>query len=286
MTITVPPLRQLLDAGMTQLADAGVCSPRHDAEALAAFVLDVPRTGLAVLTSVNAEQAERFGTLIQERARRVPLQHLTGRAGFRRIELTVGPGVFVPRPETEVLVGWCLAIVTGCSEPLVVDLCAGSGAVALSIAVEHTRARVHAVEREAAAFAWLDRNAAAIAPTVVRHHAEAAVALPELDGLVDLVVANPPYIPVSERAHVEVEVREHDPAAALWGGVDGLDGIRTVERSARRLLRPGGWLAVEHSDRQGRSVPGLLTAAGGWSSISDHPDLAGRDRFTTAAWVG
>ena len=264
------------------LAEAGVASPRHDAEELAAYVLGVSRSRLILLDRLPAEAADRYAALVTERAARVPLQHLTGVAGFRRLELAVGPGVFVPRPETEVLVGWALSVVA--PGDLVVDLCAGSGAVALAVADEAPAVRVHAVELEEHALAWARRNVERTGLPVTLHQGDVAdpSVLAALDGTVDVVTANPPYIPVG--AGVEREVAEHDPPAALWGGEDGLVTVRAVERAAARLLRPGGVVGVEHADLQGESVPAVFARAG-WVEVRDHPDLVGRPRFTTARRV-
>jgi len=221
---------------------------------------------------------------VERRAARVPLQHLTGSAPFRYLEVAVGPGVFVPRPETEVVAGWCVDALRQLSDdgraPLVVDLCTGSGVIALSIAHEIRGASVHAVEREEAAYSWARRNVAGTG--VVVHRGDAAHALHELDGTVDLVVGNPPYLPAAHRDLVDPEVRDHDPAAALWGGADGLDGPRMIEAAGRRLLRHGGLVAVEHADDQGAAVAQMFRASGAWVQIEVRQDLAGRDRFVTA----
>ena len=281
-TIGDAGLRGTVAAAATRLAAAGVASPRYDAEELAAHVLGLPRSRLALVDRLPAAAASRYAELVEQRAARVPLQHLTGVAGFRRLDLAVGPGVFVPRPETEVLVDWALAQVAQLRPgALVVDLCAGSGAVALAIADEASGVTVHAVEREEHALAWAARNVATTGLPVTLHRGDVAdpALLAPLAGTVDLVTANPPYIPVG--AAVEREVAEHDPPAALWGGEDGLDVVRVVERAAARLLRPGGLVAVEHADAQGKSVPAVFARAG-WAEVADHPDLAGRPRFATA----
>lgn len=232
------------------------------------------------------DAAARFAELVDQRAGRVPLQHLTGRAPFRHLELAVGPGVFVPRPETEQLVEWALAQLAGVPEPVVVDLGAGSGAIALSIAHEHPGARVTAVERDPVAIEWTRANAAARAAAggtpveVLPGDMTDPQLLRELDGTVDLVVSNPPYVP--DGATVPREVADHDPPLALWGGPDGLDVVRGLLRTAARLLRPGGALGIEHADQQGAALPALVRASGGWTDVADHPDLAGRPRFTTA----
>jgi release factor glutamine methyltransferase len=264
-----------------RLAVAGVASPRHDAEALAAHVLGLSRASLVLLDRLPAPAAARYAELVEQRAARVPLQHLTGVAGFRRLDLAVGPGVFVPRPETEVLVQWALDTLADIDDPLVVDLCSGSGAVALAIADELPAARVHAVELDPHALAWAERNVRTLGLPVTLHPGDVADPdlLAELAGAVDVVTANPPYIPLG--ATVEPEVAEHDPAAALWGGPDGLDVVRAVERAAARLLHPGGAVGIEHADLQGEAVPALLDRPE-WTDVADSPDLAGRPRVTTA----
>jgi len=203
----------------------------------------------------------------------------------------VGPGVFVPRPETEVMTGWAIARLRDMdvAEPVVADLGTGSGAIALAIGQEVPRARVHAVEADPIARAWAERNVSKYveslpytAGRVMLHAGDFAGALTDLDGTVDLVISNPPYIPVG--AYVEHEVSEYDPPAALWSGTDGLDAIRTLERTARRLLRPGGLVAIEHGAPQGAAVYWVFPEESGWRDTRNHKDLAGRDRFVTATW--
>ncbi|WP_275586257.1 peptide chain release factor N(5)-glutamine methyltransferase [Geodermatophilus normandii] len=269
-----------------RLGGAGVESPRVDAELLLAHALGVPRTALLTRDDVDDAAAARFAALLDQRAGRVPLQHLTGRAPFRHLELTVGPGVFVPRPETEQLVEWALAQLAGVDEPVVVDLGAGSGAIALSLAHEHPGARVTAVERDPQAIEWTRHNAALRAAagdrpvTVLAGDMTDPALLRDLDGTVDLVVSNPPYVP--DGARVPREVADHDPPLALWGGPDGLDVVRGLLVTAARLLRPGGALGIEHADQQGSALPALVRATGEFTDVADHPDLAGRPRFTTA----
>lgn len=247
-----------------RLSAAGVASPEHDARVLLR----------------HAEQASRDAEeLVALRESRVPLQHLVGTTGFRYLDLEVGPGVFVPRPETEVVVEAALAAIAGLAAPRVVDLCAGSGAVGLSIAHEHPGAVVDLVEASAAAVEWLRRNAAG-RPRVRIHHADLAAAPNDVDGVIDVVVSNPPYVALDERDLVDPEVRDHDPGDALWAGEDGLDVIRLVTDRAKVLLRPGGMLVVEHSDRQGESAPAVLVAAG-FLEVADHLDLTERPRFAT-----
>jgi len=274
-----------------RLADAGVESPRADAELIAASVHHVRRGELHTVRDRDFDA--RFWAEIARRAAREPLQHITGSAHFRYLELEVGPGVFVPRPETEVMTGWAIDQLgkMDVAEPVVVDLGTGSGAIALAIAQEVPRARVHAVEADPLARAWAERNVTRYVETapytagrVMLHAGDFADALSDLDGTVDLVISNPPYIPVG--AYVEPEVSEYDPPAALWSGTDGLDAIRTVQRAARRLLRPGGLVAVEHGAPQGAAVYWVFPEEQGWRDTRNHKDLAGRDRFVTAVWPG
>ena len=273
-----------------RLADAGISSPRADAELIAASVHNV-RRGELHLVPDEAFDA-RFWADIARRAAREPLQHITGQAHFRYLELEVGPGVFVPRPETEVMTGWAIDRLgeMDVAEPVVADLGTGSGAIALAIAQEVPRARVHAVEADPLARAWTERNVSKyvrnvpyMAGRVMLHAGDFAGALTDLDGTVDLVISNPPYIPVG--AYVDPEVSEYDPPAALWSGTDGLDAIRAVERTARRLLRPGGLVAIEHGAPQGAAVYWVFPEESGWRDTRNHKDLAGRDRFVTATWA-
>jgi release factor glutamine methyltransferase len=263
-----------------RLADAGVPSPRFDAEELAAFVHEVKRSELHTVR--DADFDARFWEVVARRAAREPLQHITGRAFFRYLELAVGPGVFVPRPETELVAGWAIDALhqMDVAEPLAVDLCTGSGAIALAVAQEVPRSRVHAVELSEDALAWTRINTAG--SRVELHQGDALAALPELDGQVDLVVSNPPYIPLEEWENVAPEARDHDPELALFSGQDGLDFIRGLERTAIRLLRPGGMVVVEHADTQGGQVPWIFNEEAGWTDAADHRDFNQRARFTTA----
>jgi release factor glutamine methyltransferase len=275
--------RLLLRQAAARLAAAGVPSPDFDAAELLAHVLGTSRSGVA-LADVAPADAARFDALLARRAAREPLQHLTGVAGFRYLELAVGPGVFVPRPETELLAGWAVerarAVLGEGRAPVVVDLCTGSGAVALSIATEVPGARVHAVELDERAYGWAERNLAGSG--VDLRQGDMAEAFPDLDGVVDVVVSNPPYIPMAAFESVVAEVRDHDPALALWSGEDGLDALRVVERVGARLLAAGGVVGAEHADVQGRSAPAVFASAGRWADVRDHLDLAGRPRFVTA----
>jgi release factor glutamine methyltransferase len=278
--------RALLRAATARLSESGIASPEYDAAELLAHVLGTTRSRLPLVETVGADQEAAFEELISRRAAREPLQHLTGVAAFRHVELQVGRGVFVPRPETELLAGWAIerageadAGETG-ETPVVVDLCSGSGAIALSIVDEVPQVQVHAVELDPAAHAWAERNLAHSG--VDLRLGDMADAFPELDGSVDVVVCNPPYIPLEAWAGVAPEARDHDPALALWSGDDGLDAMRVLESTAARLLRPGGWVGAEHADVQGESAVQVFLAAGRWTEVRDHRDLAGRPRFVTA----
>lgn len=277
-------IRPLLADAVTRLLAAGVQSPQSDARILLAHAIGAELARLPLLDEIDGGQARAFEEMIILRERRIPVQHLTGKAHFRYLDLDVGPGVFVPRPETEVMTGWAIeqlrAMITLLHRPLVVELCAGSGAIAKAITTELTRVDIHAVELSENAAEYAFRN---LRDTLVELHVgDMATALPELDGAVDLVIANPPYIPLDAYESVAPEARDHDPTLALFSGADGLDAIKVVARVAERLLRPAGLLAVEHADVQGESAPAVVAATRAFSAVRDHRDLAGRPRFVTA----
>lgn len=271
-----PDRRRLLRAAADRLRTAGVAAAEHDAAELLAHVLGTSRSQLVLVDRVPAPAAEAFEALVARRASREPLQHLTGTAYFRHVELQVGPGVFVPRPETELLAGWAIEQAPG----VVVDLCTGSGAIAKSIKDELPEADVHAVELSEQAFAWARRNLEGTG--VDLRQGDMADAFEDLLGTVDVVVCNPPYIPLEAWESVAVEARDHDPELALFSGQDGLDAIRVLERRAAQLLRAGGVVGFEHADEQGSAAPAVFAATGRWCDVLDHRDLAGRPRFTTA----
>lgn len=275
-------VRTLLAEATAQLAEAGVASPDYDAAELLAHVTGVRRMQLG-LVKPTADQEAQYAALLARRAQREPLQHLTGTAAFRYRDLAVGPGVFVPRPETEVLVGWILDKIADVENPLVVDLCSGSGAIAGAVATERPDSTVHAVELSAEACVWARQNLAGTGATL--HEGDIDGCLPELDGRVDAVISNPPYIPLTAWESVTAEVRDHDPALALWSGDDGLDEIKVVAATAARLLNPGGWFGCEHADVQGESAPAVFAATGQFTEVRDQLDLAGRHRFATGRRV-
>ena len=293
-------LDEVLRASTDVLTQAGVSSPRHDAEALASYALGAERsavrTWLALGVSINAEQVSQIQALVERRASREPLQHITGSTGFARIDLLVGPGVFVPRPESELLVERALvevqSIVATGQVPVVVDLCSGSGAIGLAVAHECSTAQLHSVELDDDAFLWLQRNVEALnlGARVQAYHADATAALPDLTGRIDVVVCNPPYVPLDATIR-DPEAARFDPPMALWGGIDGLDVIRGIEANAARLLKPGGLLIIEHADVQGEALPLLLMSRYQddqrvWTDVMDQRDLADRPRFTVARRAG
>jgi release factor glutamine methyltransferase len=266
--------------GAALLRDAGVASPERDADLLLAHVLGVGLGRLPLVDDLSAEQHEQYVALLARRSTREPLQHLTGTAAFRHVELAVGPGVFVPRPETELLAGWAVEQASVLDSPVVVDLCTGSGAIARAVADEVPAADVHAVELDEGALAWAERNLAGTG--VDLRHGDLATAFDDLLGAVDVVVCNPPYIPLEAWESVAAEARDHDPHLALFSGQDGLDAIRVLEQRAALLLRPGGVVGAEHADVQGESAPDVFAASGRWVDVADHRDLAGRARYVTA----
>jgi len=276
--VTTP--RDLVADAVRRLTEAGVESPEQDARALLAHVLEVDRGRLPLVVDVPPERAEAYAALVARRAHREPLQHLTGVAHFRHVELEVGPGVFVPRPETELLAGWAVEQATRLEAPVVVDLGTGSGAVAKAVADEAPHARVHAVELDERAHGWAVRNLSGTG--VDLRQGDLGDAFDDLAGTVDVVVSNPPYIPHEAWESVAVEVRDHDPELALYAAGDGLDTIRVVERRAAMLLRPGGAVGVEHADAQAETAPAVFSATGRWEQVRDHEDLTGRPRFLTA----
>jgi release factor glutamine methyltransferase len=284
----VTSLRAEVAAAASRLEQAGVDSARYDAEELLAWALGVSRADVAT-AAFDQGHLQAFRTAVERRALRVPLQHITGSAAFRYLDLEVGPGVFVPRPETEVMTGVAIdelrrLVGDGTAEPVAIDLCTGSGAVALSIATEVPTARVVGVEVSAEAHAYGVRNAARLAPATDIRLGDMAHAVDDLAGLASVVTANPPYIPLDAFETVAAEVRDHDPPVALWSGADGLDSMRVVAEVASRLLVDGGLLVCEHADVQGESAPRLFASAA-WRDVRDNRDLLGRPRFVSARRV-
>jgi release factor glutamine methyltransferase len=285
--VSKPDLAVLREHAITVLGEAGVPTPEADADLLIGHVLGMSRGQVQakalIGAPVDAEQVMTITEYVERRATREPVQHITGVAPFRTLELAVGPGVFVPRPETELVVQFAIDVLAAVPSPspLAVDLGSGSGAIALAMAVEVPHAHVVAVENSAPAFVWTTRNVRRYGDDRVRLvFADLADAVPELNGTVDVVASNPPYIPVGSIPR-DPEVRLFDPEHALYSGADGLDAVRALIATAHRLLRPGGTLVIEHGELQAEAIAALVRA-GGFTAVASHRDLLGRDRATTA----
>ena len=308
-------VRDLLVDAERRLSGVGIESASVDAAEIIALVMGTTRSRLIMQDVVDPDRRVRIEQLLTKRQSRIPLQHLTGSAPFRRIEVQVGPGVFIPRPETELVTEAGIRELASSANRVAVDLCSGSGAIALSMALEVPGSTVYAVEVDDAAVTWTRQNvegqrpaiAAAGSAVVVVHEDATCVADPghglvQLSGTVDVIVSNPPYIP-NRMLPRDPEVRDHDPKRALYGGEDGLDIARGVLRTAAILLRPGGLLVIEHADSQGvdageRGIPGLAsgmvadadlammvnlpTGSALWNRVTDRIDFNGRPRFTLA----
>jgi release factor glutamine methyltransferase len=313
-------VRDMLVDAERRLSAVGISSPPVDAAEIMAFALGTTRNRLFLQDEVTPEQRVHIEQLLTRRISRTPLQHLLGSTGFRHIEVEVGPGVFIPRPETELVTEAAIRelAVQPVGERIAVDLCAGSGAIAISLGLEVEGSRIHAVELSDDAVGWTRRNVdayqarlSAVGSGVDVIHDDVAVvadhghSLSRLAGRVAVVIANPPYIP-DHMIPREPEVRDHEPAIALYGGDDGLDVVRALLRTAAVLIRPGGLLVIEHADVQGlaagaRGVPGVVSAmtvdpllsglvnlpvgAKVFRSVTDRIDLNGLPRFTLARRV-
>ncbi len=264
----------LVHAGAVTLGSAA------EARTLLAHAAGVETSRLELLDGVGRSVQAEFDVLVGRRLAGEPLQYLTGGVGFRTVEVSVGPGVFIPRPETEVMTGWAIAALAGIEHPIVVELCAGSGAISLAIATERPGCRQFAVElsREAAAYA-----AENLAPTEVDLRiGDMADAFADLDGQVDLVIANPPYVPLREKALVGADVVAHEPELAVFSGTDGLDALKVVAATAARLLRAGGVVCAEHAESHAAEVVALFSASDDFVEVADHHDLTDRPRFVSA----
>ena len=292
-------VRELIAHATEQLNSAGVESARVDAELLLSHVLKVSRGGLVIAADPTPAQIAEFQTMIDKRVQRIPLQHITGRAAFRYLEVSVGPGVLTPRPETELVVDAALqhlkTFATPDSRPLIIDLCSGSAAMTISLAIESPNSDVVGLEYIEPAFEWgvinsREHQSAIAAKNSKLNLIQADVRGCESDSLAhyagkaSVVVANPPYIPTWAVPR-DPEVALHEPAEALYGGEDGMEFIDAVVTAAAALLLPGGLLVIEHGDTQGEdgevSVPRAIRASGMFTSVMDHLDLAGRPRFST-----
>lgn len=273
-------VRDLIAEATRELSDAGVASPRVDAELIAAHVLDTERGRIFTYENFSSAQANSFKSYIDTRCSHVPVQYIIGVAPFRYLEIEVGPGVLIPRPETELVAQHAIDTAKSLSgAPIVVDLGSGSGAIALAIATEAPRSRVLAVERESSAFVWLKRNVANLAPSIECKQGDVTDALAELDGQVDIAVANPPY--VNSHSEMPFEVSNFEPAEALFGGGDaGIEIPGIFAKSAARLLKRGGTFICEHAEDQGASIAALL--APDFMEVTLHTDFNDRPRWTSA----
>ena len=304
-------IRDILVDSQRRLSNAGIESASTESAQLLAHVLGVLRNRLFMQDNVDEEDRIAFERLLAKRLSRIPLQHITGTAPFRRIELNVGPGVFVPRPESELVAEAAIRFLRECQNPIAVDLCSGSGAIALSLALEVPGAKVIGVEVSPDSFVWLEQN-------VKRFECEIPVEIHQMDatdftasvfaklaGKCDVVTCNPPYIPLDMTPR-DPEVRIHEPTVALYGGSDGLDVIRGIAKTAAMLLKSGGLLVVEHADVQGAEAgdagvvnllkqvhldEGLATYVPGilgeplFAEVIDRLDFNQRPRFTMATRV-
>ncbi len=278
-------LAAVVRAAAQRLTDVGVPDPLVDAELLAGHVLGRRRGEMqaAIVRGDRVDDADAVAldSVVARRAAREPLQHITGTAPFRHLELAVGPGVFVPRPETETVAQYAIDALVNSAEPapIGIDLGTGSGAIALAMATEVPHARIFAAELSEDAHAWATRNVEGV-ENLTLVLSDLRDAFPELDGTASVVISNPPYVPDAAVPR-DPEVRLFDPAMALYGGEDGLDIVRVLSGRALGLLRPGGLLVIEHGELQGESIREILTVDG-WRAAATHRDLTLRDRATTA----
>jgi release factor glutamine methyltransferase len=278
-------ISEALELATDKFSAAGVLSPSVDAELLGCFILEASRSELTLLAiageSFPENKLSEFLEAVQRREKREPLQHITGLAPFRHLELEVGPGVFIPRPETEQVVDLAMQKLESIQNPVIVDLCSGSGAISIALNTEVSGSTVYAVELSEDAFSFLTRNYQryGLDPKALRNE-NLTTALEELASGVDLVVSNPPYIP-DAAVPIDLEVQLHDPALALYGGQDGLDVIRQISTRAWYLLRPGGHLVLEHAHTQAPAIGELLLNQG-WQGVVSVSDLTGKDRMISA----
>ncbi|MBA4025785.1 MAG: peptide chain release factor N(5)-glutamine methyltransferase [Gordonia sp.] len=277
-------LREIRRQATDVLAVAGVDTPDVDAALLLAHVVGRTVGELVMVDDLTDDQLSRFHEFVRRRATREPLQHIVGRVQFGSIEVEVGPGVFTPRMETELLWSWGCDVLAAVPDPVVVDLCSGSGALALALATSVSSSRVHAVEIDPDALTWLRRNLSHLPrparDRVVVHSGDVRDPRVLAGVSADLVVANPPYIPIG--ADLPAEVAEHDPVLALFGGDDGMSVITPMIETIARVLVPGGAVAIEHDDTTGDLVMAALDAGGDFEGISQMSDLVGRPRFVSA----
>ena len=278
-------LSEALSYATERLSLASVPSPQADATWLLCHVLDTDRSDLLTRITfdqeLTPEQLDAFEAALARREKREPLQHITGTAAFRSLELSVGPGVFVPRPETEQVVQYAIDYLRQLPTPgVAIDLGTGSGAIAIAVAKEVPQAKVFAVELSESAHAYAAKNIVANGVTVELRLGAMQEVVSDLVGSLDVVISNPPYIP-NAAIPIDPEVRNYDPELALYGGEDGLDVIRDISGIAAALLRPGGLLVLEHADGQSDDIRELLLTDG-WLNVSAFQDATMRYRTITA----
>lgn len=298
--MTSPPwsVRRLLAWMAEFFGSKGIRKPRVDAEWLLAHVLGVERLALYmdVEREPDAPQLTALRELVKRRGRREPLQYLTGHCAFHGVELQIGPGAFIPRPETEILVQRALARLEenektkkdGPARPLIVDIGAGCGCIACALAVARPNAAVQATDNSAAALQWAQTNIESLGldGRVTLHEGDLAAPLDQVieAATVDLLVSNPPYVARHERDDLPPEVH-FDPPEALFAGPDGTDLYPRLVDAGKGLLKPGGWLLVEIGATQADAVRGIIASAGGFGQITLTQDLAGLDRVLEARRV-
>lgn len=282
--------RALLVDAEQRFKNAGIDSAKVDAELLLAHVLGISRSGISLLQEIEENQKKEFEKLCQLRQQRIPLQHLTGEQGFRKLNLKVGKGVFIPRPETELLVESAIRHLKEVENPKVIDFCSGSGAIAISLATEVPNCHVKAVEISEDAFGYLKINLDRYQDQITANNSSLEIINSDLKTLefnaleYAAILANPPYIP-EKMIPKDPEVALHDPEIALFSGSDGLDLIREIVNKSVPLLVPGGFIGIEHAELQGdqnTGVPGIFKSTGAFSSIEDRRDLNGLSRYTVA----
>lgn len=272
-------VRSHIASAANTLREAGVDSPEVDARLLAAHVLGVAPLQL-MFADAPADFGERYTELVARRAAREPLQHIIGTAPFYGVDLAVGPGVFIPRPETEILAEWAVRkLIDAPPAPTVVDLGSGTGALAIAVARARPDANVYAVERSEAARAYLQRNVEKLAPQV--NVVAGDMTDPELLAGIgaDVVVSNPPYVPETPELQAEVYA---DPHEAVFSGADGMAAIRGLVPVVKQMLKDGGAVGIEHDDTTSEAVQAELRA-GGFADVRPLEDMTGRARFVTAS---